>query len=292
MSRKRRSRISWITILVGFGIGLALALIYTWVLAPVIELNTDPAQLSEAAKTDYLVAVSLAYRADSDLRQAVDRLLLLGYSNDPFQVLADRACDLYRQGVTDNSTRNAIEAMINLYHPQGRTGCADASEIFMAEQATPTRFPTAIPVTPTLQPPATKTPTLAAPINVTPPTVAPTRAPTTPPQANEYLIAAIPTYCSVELAGIIEVYVQIQGGGDIPGVPVLVRWDGGTDRFFTGLKPERGAGYADFQMDANRSYTVEIPGRSPRTVGLSADPCTTENGQRSTTSYRVIFRRN
>lgn len=287
----RKIRISWVALFLGLSIGLALGLVYTWVLAPVEEFDTRPAQLSAEARTRYLTAISLAYRADGDLRRAVNRLVELRLPGDPFQVLADTACELFRDGVESNSERNAIEAMIALYRPQGRSGCADQSDLFVVEQATSTPFPTAIPSTPTLTPPASKTPTPSSPLNVTPPTLAPTRTPTEIPREDDFIIANIQTYCSVELAGLIEVYVQEPGQGEVPGMEIRVTWDGGEDHFFTGLKPERGLGYADFQMEANRTYTVDIPGRSPRSNPLTASQCFTENGQNSTTSYRVIFRR-
>ncbi len=276
----------------GLAIGLGLGLVYTWMIAPVVEFDTAPAQLSREARTDYLIAISLAYRADADLRRAVDRLLELGLPGDPFQALADTACEIFRQGVDTNSKRNAIEAMIALYSPQGRTGCADASNLFTIARATPTPFPTVIPVTPSLTPPPSKTPVLfTPPPSITPPTAAPLPTATPLPQADDYLIANIQTFCSTELAGVIEVYVQ-SGGRDVPGVTIRVTWGGGSDEFLTGLKPERGVGYADFQMEANRAYTVEIPGQSRRSNPLTASACFTEGGSASSTSYRVIFRRN
>ncbi len=288
----RKYRISWIALLLGLAIGLALALTYTWVLNPVVEFDTQPRQLSAEARHDYMIAISVAYRQDGDLRRAVERLVELELGDDPFQAVADAACSLFQQGVNTNSERNAVEAMIALYRPQGRSGCADTSELFVVEQPTPTPFPTAIPVTPTLIPPATKTPTPVAPVMLTPATLAPTRTPTEVLQTTDYIIANIQTFCSVELAGTIEVYVQRPGEGDQPGVAVRVAWESGEDVFFTGLKPERGLGYADFQMEANRNYTVELPERSRRSNPLAASQCTTESGERSTTSYRVIFRRN
>jgi hypothetical protein len=288
----RRSYISWVGLILGLAVGLALGLVYTWVISPVVEFDTQPAQLSAEGHTQYITAISLAYQANSDLRLAVDRLLELRLKDDPFQFVADTACSQFRQGITTNSQRNAIEAMIGLYRPQGRSGCADESNLFTVSQATPTPFPTAIPVTPSLIPPPSKTPTLAAPVNVTPPTVMPSRTPTDVPQPDDYSIAPVQTFCSVELAGIIEVYLRAAGQRQIPGIEVKVTWESGENRFFTGLKPERGLGYADFQMEANRTYYVELPGRSPRTGGLSANQCTTNSGQTSTTSYRVIFVQN
>ncbi len=286
----RRFRISWVMLLLGAAIGLALGLVYTWEIDPVTEFDTQPWQLSAAARRQYLTAISLSYRADGDLRQAIDRLVDLRLPGDPLQALADTACDMFREGVETTSERNAIEAMIALYGPQGRSGCADASDLFALAEDTTTPLPTALLLTPSLTPPASKTPTPNTPLNLTPGTVAPTRTPSPVPQPDEFsIVLPIRTFCSVAQPGLIEIFVQQVGNVQLPGVPVEVSWEGGADRFYTGLKPERGEGYADFQMDANRTYFVEIPGRSPRSAGLSATPCTTETGQTSTTSYRVFM---
>ena len=149
-----------------------------------------------------------------------------------------------------------------------------------------------LPLTPSVTPVGSKTPTPNSPLYVTPPTAAPRRTPTEIPQEDDFSIAPVRTFCSVTRAGLIEVIVQVPGEGQVPGVPVRVLWEGGEDTFFTGLKPERGEGFADFQMAANQTYRVEIPGRSSRTTDLPASPCTTESGERSTTSYTVIFVRN
>jgi hypothetical protein len=71
---------------------------------------------------------------------------------------------------------------------------------------------------------------------------------------------------------------------------VRVRWDGGESLFATGLKPERDAGYADFQMEPGMSYIVDMPGLSDPSQPLTATTCALENGDRSVISYRVILR--
>ncbi|MCA9914583.1 MAG: hypothetical protein KC496_14625, partial [Anaerolineae bacterium] len=56
------------------------------------------------------------------------------------------------------------------------------------------------------------------------------------------------------------------------------------------LKPERGAGFADFQMEDGQSYLITMPGLSdPLPQALVADRCFTEGGEEATTSYRVAF---
>ena len=68
------------------------------------------------------------------------------------------------------------------------------------------------------------------------------------------------------------------------------RWDDGEDVFFTGLKPERGPAYADFQMDAGKGYIIDMPGRAdPSSDQLVAVNCTADNGEPSLISYRAVF---
>jgi hypothetical protein len=90
---------------------------------------------------------------------------------------------------------------------------------------------------------------------------------------------------------VIEVFVQDFNGQGIPAQAVRVRWDDGESTFFTGLKPERGLGYADFQMEAGKGYIIDMPGRSdPSTQPMVADTCFTADGQQAITLYRVFFR--
>jgi hypothetical protein len=59
-----------------------------------------------------------------------------------------------------------------------------------------------------------------------------------------------------------------------PNVELLVRWETGEDRAFTGLKPEKDAGYADFDLFAGQSYQVGVIGiESEVAQGIVADSC-------------------
>ena len=65
-----------------------------------------------------------------------------------------------------------------------------------------------------------------------------------------------------------------------------ITWDGGSDRFVTGLKPEIDPGYGDFDMQPDQSYNVGVD--KPTSVivsGLRADPCETDGR----TSWRLIL---
>jgi hypothetical protein len=271
---------------IGIALGLAGGLYYAWIVSPVIETDTSPAQLDEQARARYMVAVALAFNQNSDLSLAIDRLSRLNLSTDPLQAVASTACDLAQSGYANSSSGlRALRSMKTFYQLQGRSSCADDvipdiedERIVAIDVPTPT---------PTLPPPPTKTPI----VQVTATSSGIVVVPTSPPQRT-FTGRITGTYCNTQLSGIIEVRVISATGQPLPGQPVRVRWSEGEDRFVTGIKPERGPDYADFQMDDGLSYIIDMPGLSdPLSSAIVADGCTTENGDSATTSYRVTFRR-
>lgn len=286
-----RHIVAWPLLILGLIVGLGGGLFYAWALSPVVEFDTDPWQLRASDKANYVVAIMLDYSYDGDLNQAVDRLLALRFPGDPIQAVADVACSLASTGYIDsNSGLRAVRTMMTFYRLQGKQGCADTllPSTNPDPQPTTSVIEVVIP-TATFMPPATKTPTPVGPAG---PTATPIRAilPTAAPQTG-YVLANISTFCSGDESGVIQVEVQDFNGQGVPGQQVRVRWDGGNNLFYTGLKPARGLGYADFTMTPGTGYTVDLPGRSdPIAEPLAAVPCTTTSGAPATTSYRVIFR--
>lgn len=284
--QRPRSGISWVGVILGLILGIGGGLLYTWVLSPVVEFDTQPWQLNAADRQQYIVAIMAEYGHTGDFNRAFQRLLALRPQTDPIQEVAEVACELTTSGYANNSSGlRAVRAMITFYQLQGRSGCAD--DLIVANAAQPTLVVIELPSA-TLAPPATKTPTPESSIRLTgTPTipVVPTNLP-----SSDYEIANIPTACSIDRPGLIEITVVDFNGQGIPGQTVRVRWDGGESVFATGLKPERGAGYADFQMEAGLSYLVDMPGLSDPSQPLVATTCALENGDRSLISYRVVFR--
>jgi len=289
-SRYERPRrpIVWFALLLGLMLGAGGGLLFAWNVAPAEEFDTAPWQLRPEDKTQYLAALMLAYDTDGDLQRTIDGLTDLRFSGDPIQAVADAACELTRTGFVDSrSGERAIRAMMKFYQLQGRTSCADS--LLPPIESQPT-VAVIIAATPTLPPPPTKTPT---PEGAAPPTETPSAArivPTVEPQ-RAFRLARLESFCDADFSGLIEVYVQNSDGSGIPGQRVRVSWDGGENTFITGLKPERGADYADFQMEANRGYTIEMVGLSdPSTQPLVAAPCVTAANVETLTSYRAVFR--
>ncbi len=287
----RRGRVSWLAILIGIGIGLALGLFYAWKINPVIAFNTAPWQLSKPMQQQYLVAISLAFARDHDLNRAVERLIDLRLGDQTWRTLADTACELARTNYASTNTGlTAIRSMVQLAQSQGATGCA--SELLPLYTSTPAPTPTFIRPTPTLIPPPTKTPLPTPGPTFTPATPLPPEA--TPTASGEFKIGALEAFCNPKNPGTIDIFVQDADGTGLPGIPVEVTSGGDKDDFFTGLKPERDPGFADYQMTAGSNYNVVLPGLSERTRALEAVPCTvpaSDGGGKAITSYRVYFRR-
>lgn len=289
-SRYERPRryVSWFALILGVAAGIAAGLYYAWNIDPVEEVNVAPWQLTEADRNAYLVAIMLQYNLDGDLGRTIQRLVDLKLpGTDPIQAVANIACDLARSGYVNSASGvRAVRSMMNFYQGQGKAGCADnliPADIRDVPEVVQVVLPTSTP-----QPPASKTPTPPVTPQATD-TSLPGFTPSATPQRAFELIRRR-TFCDLNNSAVIEVRVVDFNGQEIPGQPVLVRWNGGESRFFTGLKPERGQGYADFQMEPGMSYIIEMPGLSDPSTPILADTCTVEGGDQTTTSYEIVFR--
>jgi hypothetical protein len=79
-------------------------------------------------------------------------------------------------------------------------------------------------------------------------------------------------------------------GQQQPNVELLVRWSGGDDHFYTGLKPEIGPGYADFALAKDQTYQVVVVGAESQVAqGIVADTC---EGKGYLASWQVVFQWN
>jgi len=283
-----RSYVSWWGGILGLLLGIGVGLYYTWYIAPVREKDVAPWQLREDQRDEYLVAILLDYHYNGDLNRAINRLTDLHLpGGDPIQAVAEIACGLASSDyVGTNSGLRAVRSMIYFYRQQNRSGCADS--LLVSDDVLTTTPGLVILASPTPLPPITKTPTPPSTGQATPTSIRP-YVPTSPPtRAYEWVVTN--TFCDATIPGVIEVRVRNYAGEETPGLPIRVRWSDGQSLFFTGLKPERGPGYADFVMEAGLNYIVEMPGLSdPIPEPLLADECYTETGVASIISYRLIF---
>ena len=78
-------------------------------------------------------------------------------------------------------------------------------------------------------------------------------------------------------------------GQPVPGAEVIVQWNGNEDRFFTGLKPELGLGYADFVMQPGLVYTLHLSKGGEPVTDLTPNECETAAKERFWGSWRLVF---
>ncbi len=282
----RRGQFTFIVtwLFIGFVIGVAGGLFYSWRVDPRVQTDVRPAQLSDSAKQQVLITVALAYAKDRDLLRAGTRINDLGLN---WQAMADLACQLSQTAyISSSAGLIAVRSMVDLAGSQGAKSCASVQLPSATE--TPRLLPTSEPPTPTRIPAPTKTatPTLG-------PTFTPPIAATEPPTpTGDFSIQGPDAVCDPKTPGIILVFVRDLNDTGIPGVAIELITADSRARFFTGLMPERDAGYADFGMTPGESYQVQLPGLSERSRRMEAVECTAKDGTKTRASYRVIFKRN
>ena len=162
-----------VLLVAGLAVGLGLGFIMGWGVWPVKYYDTDPVDLKDQHKEDYIVLVSATYALNGDLVQAKDRLAKLE-EEDVAQAVADLAESYLERGEDDTTTRNLVLLADAL-------GTSTQAMLAYVATATPTFTPTFTPTatevpteTPTETPSPTNTPTTV------PPTATSTRLPATP----------------------------------------------------------------------------------------------------------------
>lgn len=252
-------------LLLGLVLGLAAGLWYAWMIDPIVFVEVSPARFSEQYQAEYIFLVSQSYAVNGDWSRAEQRLAAL----DDLAI-GQTVADLLERYVREQKAAGAIR---NLAVMAQRLGAeTQAVALFAptplhASTPTPTTVPQVSPsptVIPTLSPTPTTTPTeLPTPTTVISPT----------PQPN-YRLLSQQRLCPADApAPRIEVVTQDALLNPLPGVEVLVSWEGGADRFFTGFKPSGGPSYGDFMMSPDVSYTVALAEGSEAVSGLRIEPC-------------------
>lgn len=261
-------------LLLGLILGLAGGLVYAWIISPVVYVDASPARLNEQYRDEYIFLVSQSYAATGDWEQAQARLQAL---EDPD--LAQHVAQLFeqylRQGAPAAHVRNLARLTqqvggsnpaLSLFGPTPQPPPVTATVTPAQATATATLLPTP---TLTRQPTRTPQPTL---------TPSPTPRPSATPQPVYRLLSQERVCDAAAPAPRIEVLTMDADLEPLPGVEVLVSWDQGADRFFTGFQPERGPGYGDFTMSPEISYSVALADGSPTISGLRVEPCPESEG--------------
>lgn len=191
-------------------LGIALGLVITWVLLPVQFTNADTADLRPSYKDDYVRMISAAYQVDGDLGAAKDRLSQLEIGN-PVRTIND----LITREQTVSTNGDSVDALTNLAQ------ALSATPETVASRGTPGASETQAVMV------------VATPVETVPRFV---------------LVEHTQLGCQDEPdAPHLRFIVRDVAGHDLPNVAIQIRWAGGDDTIVTGLKPERGVGYADYE---------------------------------------------
>lgn len=259
-------KLAWLGLVLALIVGLTSGLLYGWLVDPVEYYDSDPADLRADLREDYLALIALSHRLNGDLTLAQARLATLGKAgkSESVAALADR---LYRTG----GDAETVRALALLAHA---LGVQSEAAIAHLPTSTPTVTRTPLPTTPPTATP-TATPTITPAPEATP----------TPDVRPPYRVVEQRQVCDdSEAAGIVQIYVQDGEGRGLPNVEVQVSWEGGRNRFFTGLKPESDAGYADFQMSPGQVYDVLV-------WGTQVGDISTEGCPSGPAGWWLVFRR-
>lgn len=306
-------------LLTGLFIGLLLGLAYSWWVRPVTYTNTSPASLRADYKERYRALIASAYVASGDLVRARARLDLL-QDADVYGALAEQAQRTLAEGSQMEEARALGLLAVALGQvPQagsGQPAAAGPGGTFTPELPSRTPDLTFTALAATLVSTATfdistETPTLTMTLEPSETPVVetgntelpgvetssqtatwtplPTLTPTTAPGALLALKSRTPL-CDPELGeALIQVEAQDAAGKPLPGVELIVSWQGGEDHFFTGLKPELSLGYADFTMTPGVEYTLRLGSGGEPVADLKPAECQAAGGERYWGSWRLIF---
>jgi len=111
---------NWIKLVIAAGIGIALGLLYGWVIDPIEYTDVTPDILRADYRADYVLMVAEAYQTERDPDVAARRLAILG-SDAPTEIVT-ASLDF---GVNNGFNQNEIAELqvlltaMQTYQPQG-----------------------------------------------------------------------------------------------------------------------------------------------------------------------------
>ncbi len=258
-------------LLTGLVLGAVAGLLFSWLVQPVRYTNTAPSTLSSEYKEKYRLLIAEAFMTDSDLVRAQARLALLKDS-DIYRSVAVQAQKSMAQGNAPQEARALGILAMALNQalsgaPQGvapTVGAVLPSPLPASNQpisSTPQSAETAF----SLSTPMSVTPTMT--------TVAQTSMPTATEGA-PFALKSRQLVCDEDFgAPLIQIIALDAAGQPVPGLEIVINWEGGENHFFTGLKPELGMGYADYTMTTDVTYTLKLAQGGQSVADLVATKC-------------------
>jgi hypothetical protein len=262
-------------------LGLSLGLLYAWVLSPTSEVDTHPAALREDYKDIYRVLIARAFQANNNLPRAEARLALLN-DEAPALELAAQA----QRFLADEGDIETAKLLANL-------SAAIQSADQLPSQPTTAAPTDQVSASPTPSQELTRTANNST--ETEPPSGTESAENTSTPEATEappfILQDASGPICDPTLGeSLIQIYATNASGEGIPGVQITINW--GLDeeeKFFTGLKPELGLGYADFEAEPGFEYEVLTDDSGVLVSELELPACSSDSGDSYWGSWEIYI---
>jgi hypothetical protein len=288
MSNRSEKRGNWY-LLTGLILGVILGLLYAWVVSPVVYVDAGPYSLREDFKDQYRLLVALAYLADHNFPRAQKRLDQL---DDP--EIAKTIAMQAQRAVADDRPELETRALgqLSVALGGGPTPAVSSQPVINTStpQFTATSTPTPVLANPTGSPSTESAEQTPASRTLEPSTTPlPTRTPTATTGA-PFVLQEQTLVCSpAQLTPLLQVIVLDSAGQQVPGMEVIVTWEGNEEHFFTGLKPELGLGYADFAISPDQVYALRLADGGQPVSDLAASECEGEGGDRYYGSWMLVF---
>lgn len=284
-------------LLTGVAIGIVLGIVYAWIISPREIRDNSPASLRSEFKDQYRILIAAAYVATGNLPRAEARLARVG-DEDIARALAEQAQRTLAEGSSPREAQALGILAVALGQPTGPSLASQSPRAIIpslsaeTQSSNPEELATSTPSVPETTPP-TSFQTLTLPVDQTlPATIAPlpSRTPT-PIQASTFVLEEKTFVCEQEIpVPLIQLIAQSSDGSGLPGIEVVISWEGNEEHFFTGLKPEMGMGYADFLMTPGITYSLRLAAGSEILTNLIAGECETRSGGRYWGSWRLLFK--
>jgi len=295
-------RIPWATLLALLA-GIGLGLVYAWTISPARVVDSQPSALRADFKDHYRSAIAAAYLATGNLTRAQARLSLLG-DTDTIEALNAQAQHMLASSASGQSFEEAdqVAALASALDQNGvilptstptihgtdnTPNAVNTANVVVTINAATSTFPAS---TTEVLDQLTETPqaieTQTTPIASTP---RPTRT-FIPTAGAPFALTGQESVCDPNLPdGLLQVLVFNSNRRQMPGVEILITWEGGAENFFTGLKPELGNGYADYVMTADITYTLQLRSGSDIASGLTTPTCQTPSGEAYSGGIKLTF---
>ena len=247
-----RRSVVGISALTSLALGLAIGLAITWLLWPVQYSNADATDLRPSIKDDYIRMIGAAYQLDGDPAAAKQRLNQLGLNNP-----AQSINELIARDRAASASAASLQALTRLAQSISIKPAALAARQTSAPQAV------VVETTPTVVVPTFK------------------------------LVEHTQLSCQDEPnAAHLLFIVRDVVGNDLPNVGIQIRWKGGEDIVYTGLMPEHGVGYADFEATPG-TFSVTILNAQSDTVSdlvIGDAPANCKNDRGATPrGWKLVF---